>query len=214
MKHLLIILVWVLVQPVLCCKKKDDPPPINWKTYLPGTNWTGEYKYSSGVYVEPQPFSIAFSSTSFTWYDIKGNYTGTWDVIDFNKLSLDFTSGTKSAAVIGKNTMLNFKNLTVTNWDMLSIDLSSAPDPSQLSGTKWSGKLQNDPMNLSFQNTTDLQVSWGFPLIMPYSVFGSGVYFNNKPTAYFFGVFTGREKVFKGVSVINGMYKAWSVTRE
>jgi hypothetical protein len=214
MKQLLIIVAWIVLQPALCCRKNEDPPPINWKTNLPGTNWTGVFKYSSGVYLEPQPYSIAFSSTTFIWYDIKGSYTGTWDVIDFNKLSLNFTSGSKTNVVIGKNTMSGFKNLIIQNWDMLSLDLSSAPDPSQLSGTNWNGKLDNGPMKLSYLNTTDLQVSWGFPLNMAYSVFGSGVYFNDKPTAYFLGVFTDKGKTFKGVSVINGMYKAWSVTRE
>src|SRR5690242_6405451 len=154
MKQLLIFLAWVMLQPALFCKKKDDPP-VNWKSELPGSSWQGQFNYNSGSFVNNQPFSLSFFSTTFTWSEVLGDYTGVWTIDENNKITLKFDSGSEVSADIGKNSFSNIKNVTLNSWKISDVTLSSRIDPNPLINKIWTGTDNAKPMKFQFVSPTE-----------------------------------------------------------
>jgi hypothetical protein len=113
--------------------KKEDAKK-DYSSLFKNTVWTGEFNYTGAV---AQPFSIEFKEGGqFTWYELKGEFPGTWK-IENNKIIISFPGGNGfKADISGENKLTNIQNLQEQNWAVVNAALNPDTEES-LDQTTW-----------------------------------------------------------------------------
>ena len=132
--------VGLLLTLLVSCQKKEDTGTVPWSEALKETAWGGEYENGGTAYKGSQSFSIVFNSNgTFIWYEVYGDYPGTWTVKG-DQLIIEFSSGSKVSGTLTANSWTNVINITGHPWKILSVYKSSFPQTSSLDNTNWTGK--------------------------------------------------------------------------
>jgi hypothetical protein len=211
MKYLLIFLLMSLA-----CKKDDDISIMNWKDVLPGSIWSGEFRYLPGG--KPQYYSIQMVDDSvFYWFDISGMYNGEWTT-DKDRIMLVFSSGIEFSAELQVDRWINLQNNSAQNWQVLSVNLSWNPSEEDLKNKIWQSEAfgnTHEEFVISYLTNTSIAYSAGTPstAMLPCDYKPGCLYFQSITRSYF-GVFVSPD-IIEGVSESDpGEFIKWKAIKQ
>ncbi|MEO6316267.1 MAG: hypothetical protein ABIU63_14235 [Chitinophagaceae bacterium] len=141
----------IVAGSLFSCKKSNDTstPAVNWNEELKGTVWAGEFKYTTGVFKELQPFTLVVNSDgTTTWTDMDAPRAGGSWKVDGDKITLTFPNKTVNTAVVSKDNWVNFTNPAVNGFEIASLTRSVAVTQAMLEGNTWSGFYKTDAWSI------------------------------------------------------------------
>jgi hypothetical protein len=167
-----------------CTKDEPQREKINWTKELNGSVWAGEFKYTTGAFQLPQPFSVVINDGgTLTWSDLGSiRPAGTWKVDSVNnKIIITLPNKTSVTANLTKDSLSSFTNTPANiGFEVKSLYRSATPTTAILDKTTWKGKQ----FNTSGGKTTDLDFEFsGGKISIPngiasnYQIEGAGVRF-------------------------------------
>jgi hypothetical protein len=218
-KKILFIITAVLLVITSCKKNKEETKDI--KTLFSNTTWTGEAKYTARSVAEP--FCVKFDATgTFMWYELDGDYIGTYTVNNDSKtVVFTFGGGSKVTGTVTNNSKLtNFQYGSAYPWVINTMELYKGVIP-ELTGTRWTGKSELEPIIVNFKplSKVDYAHSTAGFRDAAYLVKDGSVRFNPSPNRKFFGVIKNKDITGIEKHIVLGFpsltfYQKWQVTNQ
>ncbi len=131
----------ILLMAAFGCKKSGTDSTST--KDLKGTVWAGEFQYTTGSFVESQPFSIVINDDgTLTWHDQQNSRPGGKWKTEGDKIILTFPNNTSLSAKISNNTWTEFATATDIGFKVMNLSRSSRPEPASLDNTTWAGQVK------------------------------------------------------------------------
>lgn len=219
MKTQTLFLITAITACIFSCKKNKDERIVDMKTLFSDTTWVGEFKYASRPIAEP--FCIRFNATgTFTWYEVNGDYTGTYSVNNNAKtIKINFDGGSIVTATITNNSKLtNFQYGAAYPWVINNSELVTAAAVPELTGTNWEGNIAAAPIIpiiIRFFAPGNLNFSDNYPFFelgVPYQIKHATVRINFVGTRKMFGIINNGR--ITGVEFTPGPFRRWEATKQ
>jgi hypothetical protein len=143
MKAQMLFLIAAVVISFSSCKKNNDEEN-NIKGLFSNTTWTGEAKYTARSVAEP--FCVRFdASGTFIWYELDGEYPGTFTIDkDKKTVTILFSGGTTfTGTVADNNKLINLRYGATYPWAVTSFEKND--DKPDLDATTWNGFSRIEP---------------------------------------------------------------------
>jgi hypothetical protein len=201
-----------VILSVSCRKNKD----INWTEALRGTAWAGEFRFTSGGYTGPQPFSMVFNNDStLIFYHVEGPSNGVWKT-EGNTITIQFTANTIVTASIGHDSCESFNNVTNHGWKMINLYRTAVLQPQALEGTTWKGKTGPADYKIIFLAGNKLQAVVSNVPAPPvtYTIAGAGIRFTTVVTNDNYGVFINKNNSIHGIYYEGSGSALWNVKKQ
>jgi hypothetical protein len=174
--------------------KKDTKRDYN--SLVKNTVWTGEFKYTGAI---SQPFSVEFKEGGqLTWYELSGEYGGTWKIED-DMLNVTFSTGSGfKAGISDDNKLVNIQHFPINNWAVVNAALNTVTDES-LDQTTWTAP--NLILTFKAGNVVDMDFGAGSAIYTGVSYIrkAKSVHFNIQSGSYKWFIVLNSKQVFKGV---------------
>ena len=208
---------------IFACKKESTSSnvPVNSPENFKSSVWAGEFQYTSGASQILQPFSIVVdNNNTLTWYENGLSLPGVWSIVG-SKVEITYTNGQVLSAEVSKDTWTNFSNTGANPRQIANIVRSAIPTAANLDNTKWKGKfIAGSDISITFLPGSKLKYDAGFPMEIPYTIFGAGIKMGQfalaaiSSSAYIVPI----NKGIKGSTTISDFggtyYSTWSATKQ
>ncbi|MET0244146.1 MAG: hypothetical protein ABW174_11790 [Flavitalea sp.] len=184
MQHLtlrpVLLLFSIFISITACSKKTDDPPAPDRTESMKNTVWSGEYQYTAGDLVSPQPFSVSLAADgTLTWHDIESSRPGgTW-LMKQDTIRITFPNNTGFSATVGIDSWSSFKADASAGVLVSSVIAAKPSESLSLGNTNWTGTHYGSKLDITL--FTDLKMTYklggGDVINTTYTMEGAGIRF-------------------------------------